>query len=104
MKLEWNDKEIQYDRYWLELRDDNDNVIRSVLLVDCRKTAGYDVIKYKYSGVTITNDVTLEEAKEEVERYFLGWWEKQLNRAERDYDEAFEVVEFLKGEVNNANS
>jgi hypothetical protein len=103
LKLEWNDKEIQYDRYWLELRDDNDNVIRSVLLVDCRKIASYDVIKYKYSGVTITNDVTLEEAKEEVERYFLGWWEKQLNRAERDYDEAFEVVEFLKGELNDSN-
>lgn len=103
MKLEWNDKEIQYDRYWLELRDDNDNVIRSVLLVDCRKITSYDVIKYKYSGVTITNDVTLEEAKEEVERYFLGWWEKQLNRAERDYDEAFEVVEFLKGELNGSN-
>jgi hypothetical protein len=101
LKLEWNDKEVQYDRYWLELRDDNNNVIRSVLLVDCRKIASYDVIKYKYSGVTITNDVTLEEAKEEVEKYFLGWWEKQLNRAERDYDEAFEVVEFLKGELND---
>lgn len=98
MKLEWSNREEQYGRYWLELKEDN-KVIKSVLLVDCRTRSGYEVIKYKYSGINITKDVSLEEAKKEVEKYFLGWWEKQLDRAERDYDEAFEIVEFLKGEL-----
>ena len=98
MKLEWSNREAQYDRYWLELKDDNDKIIKSVLLVDC-KNLGYEVAKYKYCGILITDNVSLGEAMEQVEDFFLSWWEKQLARAERDYDEAFEVVEFLKGEL-----
>jgi hypothetical protein len=100
LTLEWSNREEQYGRYWLELKEDN-NVIKSILLVDCRTRSGYEVTKYKYSGINITKDVSLEEAKKEVEKYFLGWWEKQLDRAERDYDEAYSVVEFLKGEIDD---
>ena len=72
------------------------------MLVDCQHDSmGYrGVIKYKFSGITILDDITLDEAKKEVEKYFLKWWEKQLDRAERDYDEAYSVVEYLKGELN----
>ena len=102
MKLEWSDRESQSGRYWLELLDNNEKVISSTLLVDCQHDPmGYrGVIKYKFSGITILDDITLDEAKKEVEKFFLKWWEKQLDRAERDYDEAFEIVEFLKGEMN----
>lgn len=101
MKLEWNYREAQSGRYWLELFD-ADKKVSSVLLVDCQHDSmGYKgVIRYKFSGVTILDDITLDEAKKEVEKYFLKWWEKQLARAERDYDEAYGIVEFLKGEMN----
>lgn len=101
MKLEWNYREAQSGRYWLELFD-ADKKVSSVLLVDCQHDSmGYKgVIRYKFSGITILDDITLDEAKKEVEKYFLKWWEKQLARAERDYDEAFGIVEYLKGEMN----
>ena len=101
MKLEWDYREAQSGRYWLELFD-ADKKVSSVLLVDCQHDSmGYKgVIRYKFSGITILDDITLDEAKKEVEKYFLKWWEKQLARAERDYDEAFGIVEFLKGEMN----
>lgn len=101
MKLEWDYRESQSGRYWLELFD-ADKKVSSVLLVDCQHDSmGYKgVIRYKFSGITILDDITLDEAKKEVEKYFLKWWEKQLARAERDYDEAFGIVEFLKGEMN----
>lgn len=105
MRLEWNYRESQSGRYWLELLDNDGKVIRSVMLVDCQHDSmGYrGVIKYKFSGVTILDDITLDEAKKEVEKYFLRWWEKQLARAERDYDEAYNVVEYLKGEMNGVD-
>ena len=86
----------------MELLDNDRKVIRSVMLVDCQHDSmGYrGVIKYKFSGITILDDITLDEAKKEVEKFFLKWWEKQLARAERDYDEAYSVVEYLKGELN----
>lgn len=101
MKLEWDYREAQSGRYWLELFD-ADKKVSSVLLVDCQHDSmGYKgVIRYKFSGVTILDDITLDEAKKEVEKFFLKWWEKQLDRAERDYDEAYNVVEYLKGEMN----
>ena len=101
MKLEWDYREAQSGRYWLELFD-ADKKVSSVLLVDCQHNSmGYKgVIRYKFSGITILDDITLDEAKKEVEKYFLKWWEKQLARAERDYDEAFGIVEFLKGELD----
>lgn len=101
MKLEWDYREAQSGRYWLELSD-ADKKVSSVLLVDCQHDSmGYKgVIRYKFSGITILDDITLDEAKREVEKYFLKWWEKQLAIAERDYDEAFGIVEFLKGEMN----
>lgn len=101
MRLEWNYKESQSGRYWLELFD-ADKKVSSVLLVDCQHDSmGYKgVIRYKFSGITILDDITLDEAKKEVEKFFLKWWEKQLARAERDYDEAYNVVEYLKGEMN----
>lgn len=101
MKLEWDYREAQSGRYWLELFD-GDKKVSSVLLVDCQHDSmGYKgVIRYKFSGITILDDITLDEAKKEVEKYFLKWWEKQLDRAERDYDEAYSVVEFLKGKMN----
>lgn len=103
MKLEWSNREASSGRYWLELFNDDDKRINSVLLVDCQHDSmGYKgVIRYKFSGVTILDDITLDEAKKEVEKYFLKWWEKQLARAERDYDEAYNVVEYLKGEIND---
>lgn len=102
MKLEWDYREAQSGRYWLELSD-ADKKVSSVLLVDCQHDSmGYKgVIRYKFSGITILDDITLDEAKREVEKYFLKWWEKQLAIAERDYDEAFGIVEFLKGEMND---
>ena len=101
MKLEWDYREAQSGRYWLELFD-ADKKVSSVLLVDCQHNSmGYKgVIRYKFSGITILDDITLDEAKKEVEKYFLKWWERQLARAERDYDEAFGIVEFLKGELD----
>ena len=101
MKLEWDYREAQSGRYLLELFD-ADKKVSSVLLVDCQHNSmGYKcVIRYKFSGITILDDITLDEAKKEVEKYFLKWWEKQLARAERDYDEAFGIVEFLKGELD----
>ena len=101
MKLEWSDREARSGRYWLELFDDGKK-IKSILLVDCQHDSmGYKgVIRYKFSGITILDDITLEEAKKEVEKYFLNWWERQLARAERDYDEAYGVVEYLKGKMN----
>lgn len=101
MKLEWDYREAQSGRYWLELLD-GDKKVSSVLLVDCQHDSmGYKgVIRYKFSGITILDDITLDEAMKEVEKYFLKWWEKQLDRAERDYDEAFGIVEFLKGELD----
>lgn len=101
MKLEWDYREAQSGRYWLELFD-GDKKVSSVLLVDCQHDSmGYKgVIRYKFSGITILDDITLDEAMKEVEKYFLKWWEKQLDRAERDYDEAFGIVEFLKGELD----
>ena len=32
-----------------------------------------------------------------VEDYLKEWWNKRFNAAERDYLEAMEIVEFLKG-------
>lgn len=100
MRLEWNYREQQSGRYWLELINDN-KIVNSVLLIDCQHDPmGYrGVIRYKFSGVTILDDIPLEEAMREVEKYFFNWWKKQLARAEKDYDEAFEVVEFLKGKL-----
>ncbi len=101
MKLQWDYREVQSGGYWLELFD-GDKKVSSILLVDCQHDSmGYKgVIRYKFSGITILDDITLDETMKEVEKYFLKWWEKQLDRAERDYDEAFGIVEFLKGEMN----
>ena len=98
MKLQWDYREVQSGGYWLELFD-GDKKVSSILLVDCQHDSmGYKgVIRYKFSGITILDDITLDETMKEVEKYFLKWWEKQLDRAERDYDEAFGIVEFLKG-------
>lgn len=102
MRLEWSNREAVNGRYWLELFDE-DKKIGSVLLIDCKKDSLSDcqIIKYKYSGIAITDDISLGEAMEQVEDYYLGWWKKQLARAERDYDEAFRIVEFLQEELND---
>ena len=99
MKLEWNYKEAQYGLYWLELFDNNNKTISKVLLKDCQHDAtGYNgVIHYKFSGITICDDISLEEAMITVEDYLKEWWDKRFNTAERDYLEAMEIVEFLKG-------
>lgn len=97
MKLEWNYKEAQYGRYWLELSNDGSSITK-ILLVDCKHDgSGYNgVIRYKYSGVTILDDITLDEAMKQVEEYMVSWWEKRYKAAERDYLEAMEIIEFLK--------
>ena len=102
MRLEWSNREASSGRYWLELFDNDNKKVSSILLVDCQhESMGYKgVIRYKYSGVTILDDILLGEAMEEVEDYMLNWWEKRYSSAERDYLEAMEVVEFLKGELN----
>lgn len=102
MRLEWSNREATNGRYWLELFDE-DKKIGSVLLIDCKKDSLSDcqIIKYKYSGIAITDDISLGEAMEQVEDYYLGWWKKQLARTERDYDEAFKIVEFLQEELND---
>ena len=97
MKLEWNYKEAKYGRYWLELSKE-DHMITKVLLVDCKHDGtGYNgVIRYKFSGIKILDDITLDEAMKQVEEYMVSWWKKSYKAAERDYLEAMEIVEFLK--------
>lgn len=100
MKLEWNYKEAQYGRYWLELND-NEKSITKILLIDCKNDplSNYGVAKFRYNGIIISDDISINEAMKQVENYLLNWWRKNFTRAEKDYYEALEVVNFLESNI-----
>ena len=96
MKLEWDYKESKHGRYWLVLSNDN-GVLTKILLIDCQNDpVGYNgVIRYKFNGVTLIDDIPLAEAMKEVEKYLANWWHKRYKGAERDYLESMEIINFL---------
>ena len=100
MKLEWNYKEAQYGRYWLELSNE-EKIITKILLIDCKNDPlnNYSKVKFRYNGIIISNDVSIDEAMRQVENYLLEWWKKNHIRAERDYYETMEIVDFLEHRI-----